>query len=42
MTEEEVDVVAEELAKMGGTAWYPGRQQGSLLRAGVSAKSAPD
>lgn len=32
MTEEEVEVVAEELAKIGGTAWYPGRQQGSLLR----------
>ena len=32
MTEEEVDVVAEELAKIGGTAWYPGRQQGLLLR----------
>jgi hypothetical protein len=32
MTEEEVDVVAEELAKIGGTAWYPGRQQGPLLR----------
>jgi|SRR3712207_1765466 len=33
MTEEEVEVVAEELAKIGGTAWYPGRQQGPLLRA---------
>ncbi|WP_262298306.1 hypothetical protein [Microvirga sesbaniae] len=32
MTEEEVNVVAEELAKIGGTAWYPGRQQGPLLR----------
>lgn len=32
MTEEEVEVVAEELAKIGGTAWYPGRQQGPLLR----------
>ena len=32
MTKEEVDVVAEELAKIGGTAWYPGRQQGPLLR----------
>jgi hypothetical protein len=33
MTDEEVEVVAEELAKVGGTAWYPGRQQGPLLRA---------
>jgi len=32
MTEEEVEVVAEELAKTGGTAWYPGRQPGPLLR----------
>jgi hypothetical protein len=32
MTEEEVEVVAEELAKIGGTAWYPGRQPGPLLR----------
>jgi hypothetical protein len=32
MTEEEVEVVAEELAKIGGTAWYPGRQRGPLLR----------
>jgi hypothetical protein len=32
MTEEEVEVVAEELAKIGGTAWYPGRGRGPLLR----------
>jgi hypothetical protein len=32
MNQEEVEVVAEELAKIGGTAWYPGRQQGPLLR----------
>lgn len=32
MSEEEVELVAEELAKIGGTAWYPGRQQGALLR----------
>jgi hypothetical protein len=32
MSEEEVELVAEELAKIGGTAWYPGRQQGPLLR----------
>jgi hypothetical protein len=33
MTDEEIEVVAEELAKVGGVAWYPGRTQGSLLRA---------
>lgn len=33
MTDEEIEVVAEELAKAGGVAWYPGRTQGSLLRA---------
>ncbi|HZB61122.1 MAG TPA: hypothetical protein VE423_00490 [Microvirga sp.] len=32
MTEEEVEVVAEELAKVGGIAWYPGRQEDSLMR----------
>jgi hypothetical protein len=32
MSEDEVEVVAEELAKIGGTAWYPGRQPGPLLR----------
>ncbi|MCB5176513.1 hypothetical protein [Microvirga lenta] len=32
MNEAEVDVVAEELAKLGGTAWYPGREPGPLLR----------
>jgi len=32
VTEDEVEVVAEELAKAGGTAWYPGRQQGPLIR----------
>jgi len=32
MTEEEVDAVAEELAKIGGIAWYPGRTPGPLLR----------
>jgi hypothetical protein len=32
MTDEEVEVVAEELAKTGGVPWYPGRQQGSLMR----------
>src|SRR4051794_18808226 len=33
MTDEEVEVVAEELAKVGGTAWHPGRGQGPFLRA---------
>lgn len=32
MTEEEVEIVAEELAKVGGTSWYPGRSRGPLLR----------
>jgi hypothetical protein len=32
MTEEEVEVVAEELAKIGGVSWYPGREKGSLMR----------
>lgn len=32
MTDEEVEVVAEELAKIGGTAWYPGRGNGPLVR----------
>ena len=32
MNEAEVEVVAEELAKLGGTAWYPGREPGPLLR----------
>jgi hypothetical protein len=33
MTTEEIDAVAEELAKVGGLSWYPGRSQGPLLRA---------
>ena len=32
MTEDEVEAVAEELAKAGGVAWYPGRARGPLLR----------
>ena len=32
MTEEEVEVVAEELAKIGGVTWYPGREKGTLMR----------
>jgi hypothetical protein len=33
MTNEEIDAVAEELAKVGGLSWYPGRTQEPLLRA---------
>jgi len=32
MTDEEIEVVAEELAKSGGLSWYPGRTPGPLLR----------
>jgi hypothetical protein len=32
VTEDEVEAVAEELAKAGGVAWYPGRARGPLLR----------
>lgn len=32
MTEDEVDAVAKELAKVGGASWYPGRTEGPLLR----------
>jgi len=32
MNEVEVEIVAEELAKLGGTSWYPGREPGPLLR----------
>jgi hypothetical protein len=32
MTEEEIEIVAEELAKIGGVAWYPGREKGALMR----------
>ncbi len=32
MTEDEIEVVAEELAKAGGASWYPGRQRGPLLK----------
>jgi hypothetical protein len=32
VTEDEIEAVAEELAKAGGLAWYPGRQHGSVLR----------
>jgi hypothetical protein len=32
MTEEEVEIVAQEMAKVGGVSWYPGRTSGGLLR----------
>jgi hypothetical protein len=32
MTDDEIEVVAEELVKSGGLSWYPGRVQGSLMR----------
>jgi hypothetical protein len=32
MTEEEVEIVAQEMAKIGGTTWYPGRTSGTVLR----------
>ncbi|MBM6595194.1 hypothetical protein [Microvirga pudoricolor] len=32
MTDDEIEIVAEELAKIGGTSWYPGREDGSLIR----------
>ena len=33
MTDEEIEVVAQELAKLGGSSWYPGRSDGPVLRA---------
>jgi len=33
MKEDEVEIVAEELAKVGGLSWYPGRPDGAFLRA---------
>jgi len=33
MTDDEVEAVARELAKVGGSSWYPGRTSGPLLRA---------
>jgi hypothetical protein len=32
LSDEEIEFVAEELAKIGGTSWYPGREEGSLVR----------
>jgi hypothetical protein len=33
MTEDEIEAVARELAKVGGSSWYPGRTKGPILRA---------
>jgi hypothetical protein len=32
VTEDEIEAVAEELAKAGGVSWYPGRERGPLLK----------
>jgi hypothetical protein len=32
VTEDEIEAVAEELAKAGGVSWYPGREHGPLLK----------
>ena len=32
MTEDEIEIVAQEMAKIGGTTWYPGRSTGAVLR----------
>jgi hypothetical protein len=32
VTEDEIEAVAEELAKAGGVSWYPGREGGTLLK----------
>ena len=32
MSDEEIEIVAQELAKVGGLSWYPGRTRGPLLR----------
>ncbi len=32
MTDDEVEAVAEELAKAGGVSWYPGRPRGPILK----------
>jgi hypothetical protein len=32
MTDDEVELVAQALAKAGGTAWYPGPGHGTLIR----------
>jgi hypothetical protein len=32
MTDQEVETVAEELAKVGGVSWYPGREHGPVVK----------
>jgi hypothetical protein len=32
VTEDEIEIVAEELVKAGGLAWHPGRERGRLLK----------
>jgi hypothetical protein len=32
VTEDEIEFIAAEMAKAGGTTWYPGRTKGPLLR----------
>lgn len=32
MTEDEIEVVAQELAKAGGLTWHPGRERGPMLK----------
>jgi hypothetical protein len=32
MTEDEVEIVAQEMAKIGGTTWYLGRTSGAVFR----------
>ncbi len=32
MTEDEVEIVAQEMAKIGGTTWYPSRTSGAVFR----------
>jgi hypothetical protein len=34
VTVEEIEAVAEELAKVGGLSWHPGHTQGPILRVG--------
>jgi hypothetical protein len=33
VTEDEIETVAQELAKVGGSSWYPGRSRGPILKA---------
>jgi hypothetical protein len=32
VTEDEIEFIAAEMAKAGGTSWYPGRDKGPLVR----------